>query len=331
MNLFVRSASLYGYAGLASESGVNTAALMARCGLPENVLQNDDLLVSADRFCKLLEITATESGRPTFGLELSARQSIAILGVVGNLLCACSTLGEALQLLRRFLYVHSQSGQIDYSIDGQQVMVVYTPLVSHEGRAAQVIDLTLALGLSIVGRLVGGSLPGVSVYLAHQVRPEDASRYRAVFGCPVLFNQDSNVVVFPLQLLNRRVSPDATLLLSFRDTLLKQQALQRAPDLVGRLEIALRQCIPLGDVSIQQFAQLLHVPVRTLQRRLAKKNLSFRGLLDTARTELAMRYLRETTLPVAAIADLLGYGEAAAFSRRFKTLTGKSPLAYRNA
>ncbi|MAM85861.1 MAG: hypothetical protein CME36_00945 [unclassified Hahellaceae] len=331
MNFFVRSASLHGYAALASEAGANTAALLARCGLPETVLQNDDLLVPADRFCMLLEITAAETGRPTFGLELSARQSIAILGIVGNLLCACSTLGEALQLLRRFLYVHSQSGQIDYSISGQQVVVVFTPLVSHEGRAAQVIDLTLALGLAIVSRLVGGALTGLTVYLSHQVRPEDAGRYRSGFGCPVLFNQDNNAVVFPTQLLGRRVSPDASLLMSFRESLLRQQALQRAPDLVGRLEIALRQCIPLGDVSIQQFAELMHVPVRTLQRRLAQKNLSFRSLLDSARLELARRYLRETSLPVAAIADLLGYGEAAAFSRRFRTLTGESPLAYRNA
>lgn len=50
-----------------------------------------------------------------------------------------------------------------------------------------------------------------------------------------------------------------------------------------------------------------------------------------ARIERASELLRETRLPVGAIADALGYRDIFYFSRQFKEVTGQSPSAWRSA
>jgi AraC-like DNA-binding protein len=49
-----------------------------------------------------------------------------------------------------------------------------------------------------------------------------------------------------------------------------------------------------------------------------------------ARIEYAKHLLRESTLPLLEISELLSYQDHAYFSRQFKKFTSRSPLAYRN-
>ncbi len=71
--------------------------------------------------------------------------------------------------------------------------------------------------------------------------------------------------------------------------------------------------------------------MRTLERRLATESVSFGGVLDDLRFELAKRYLREPGLPISEIAWLLGYTDPSAFTHSFKRWTGKPPTEMRVA
>ena len=67
----------------------------------------------------------------------------------------------------------------------------------------------------------------------------------------------------------------------------------------------------------------------TLQRRLAADGTSFQALKDELRRDLAIVRLHTGTLPLAALADELGFADSAAFQRAFKNWTGSAPGAYR--
>ena len=69
---------------------------------------------------------------------------------------------------------------------------------------------------------------------------------------------------------------------------------------------------------------------RTLQRRLDQCGVSFADLRHAVRRRLAAVMLTETTMPVTLIALHLGYSETSAFTRAFKAMTGRAPLAFRN-
>jgi len=68
---------------------------------------------------------------------------------------------------------------------------------------------------------------------------------------------------------------------------------------------------------------------RTLARRLALERLTFAGILDDLRSDLANRYLNDAHLTISQIAWLLGYQEASAFTHAFKRWTGKTPREMR--
>jgi AraC-like DNA-binding protein len=77
-------------------------------------------------------------------------------------------------------------------------------------------------------------------------------------------------------------------------------------------------------------ARRMNLSVRTLRRRLAQQNTSFRAVAQDVQRHLAAQYLRETTLAIADVAQLLGYFDTPTFSRAFKSWTGSTPRAFRD-
>jgi AraC-like DNA-binding protein len=87
--------------------------------------------------------------------------------------------------------------------------------------------------------------------------------------------------------------------------------------------------LPKGIVSIERISRELAVSRWTLARKLKREKTTFKALLTAVRKELAMRYLKTTQWSTNEIALLLGYSEASAFQRAFKTWTGKNPKVFR--
>ena len=77
-----------------------------------------------------------------------------------------------------------------------------------------------------------------------------------------------------------------------------------------------------GEPSIAGVAQALATSERSLQRKLQAEGVSFRDVVDEARHKLAVVYLGDRTLSLTDVACLLGYSEAAAFTRAYKRWTG---------
>jgi AraC-like DNA-binding protein len=98
--------------------------------------------------------------------------------------------------------------------------------------------------------------------------------------------------------------------------------------LVGQLYgLLVRAGRQMPDVA--EAARRLHVSERTLHRRLARQGLSFQRLIDNTREEHARYLLATGVLPIERVAELVGFTEAASFSRAFKRWTGMSPLRFR--
>jgi len=96
---------------------------------------------------------------------------------------------------------------------------------------------------------------------------------------------------------------------------------------VCRLIISL---FPFGYPTIEVVAGLLGVSSRTLQRRLKQEAVSYSGLVERCRCQVACESLRHTLIPAQDIAVSLGYRDVSSFSRAFRRWVGVSPRAYRN-
>lgn len=104
-----------------------------------------------------------------------------------------------------------------------------------------------------------------------------------------------------------------------------------ATDLPGCLEQVLQSYLRDGSTTISQIAPVLGIGARTLQRRLADENLTFRGMVEATRVRLAIALLDETELSVGNIAAIAGYTDPSHFTRAFRRRLGICPTGYRKA
>lgn len=87
----------------------------------------------------------------------------------------------------------------------------------------------------------------------------------------------------------------------------------------------------LGDrrLSLEFIARICDMQPRTLQRTLAEQQTTFSELLAQQRAAAAMKWLKETDVPIAELSYQLGYAHQAHFSRAFRRQTGLTPSKFR--
>ncbi|MFD4248022.1 AraC family transcriptional regulator ligand-binding domain-containing protein [Streptomyces sp. NPDC058525] len=98
-----------------------------------------------------------------------------------------------------------------------------------------------------------------------------------------------------------------------------------------RFRAALTAAFQEDAVSLENVAQRLTMSPRTLQRRLAEYDTTWRAQVESVRHEHTMDLLRSTDLPLDSIADRVGYSDARALRRAVHRWQGQAPRDVRRA
>jgi AraC-like DNA-binding protein len=177
--------------------------------------------------------------------------------------------------------------------------------------------------------LAGGKLPAARFDFAFE-NPPYAGSYGKVFPAPLHFEQRQSAFWFDATLLQQPVRRDAAALRAFlADARANVVIPPRSDDLVSARVRKHLQCSQPAWPDLAATAEALHMAPSTLQRHLATDGTSFQALKDELRRDLAIVRLNTSTVPLAALADELGFADSAAFQRAFKNWTGSAPGAYR--
>ncbi len=102
----------------------------------------------------------------------------------------------------------------------------------------------------------------------------------------------------------------------------------------ARIEDRLRQMIdrdPARNWTLGDVARVFHMSPATLRRKLAAEQTGFSVVLSDTRMIRALRLLHTTMLPVAQVAQEVGYDSPSQFSVRFKERFGINPSHVRRA
>jgi AraC-like DNA-binding protein len=331
----MRCASLHGYVGLAESLGLDPASLLGRFGLQVADLAVPDRLVPAAAVARVLELSASESGRADFGLRLAQLRRLSTVGPLSVVLREEPNLRSALQLLIR--YEHSYNEAIRGTLTEANGVATMSASF-HLGEPAptrQVHELGVAALLGIIRRLRDPRWQPQSVCFMHSP-PADLRAHQQLFGPSVRFEQDFTGLVFSIHELdsaNALADPHDPLLLTYA-----QQVLQTLPpppdpdpDPVERVRELVQALLPLGQCTMPQVARAVGVTKRTLHRHLHEQGESFVGIVDSTRADLAERHLANRRYTVTDVSCLLGFATPSAFSRWFRRRFGISPTAWRDA
>ena len=330
MQYVVRAAGLRGFGDLVRQLGGKPAALLAACQLPADALDDETALIDCRLGILLLERAAQALACPDFGLRISARQDVSILGPLAFALRHSATVGEGLECASRYFFVHSNAFSLSVrraSAKGGKAELRFDLLAPDIPLARQFWDVCLGTTWRVFKFLTRDAYPIKAAHFPHAPLAS-VSTYRKQFGEAVLFEQaqaallvDSASLEVPLTECNQMLKQMA---LNYLDT-----NFASAPSLSNRIRLALLNALDSPQCHIDAIADLFNLHSRTLQRHLAAEGATFEVLRDEARRDAARRYLTSTRLPLAQVAGLLGLSEQSALTRACKRWFDATPKAIR--
>lgn len=300
-------------------------------GDPERILRerridplaagDSDRLISYTGAAAAIAIAAAELGRPDFGLLLSERQGIDILGPVAVLIRNAKTVSGAIEGVCRYLNCCSPLDLATLEIGADEAVFTYDLALRQVSHREQIIEKSLGVSLHAFQLMIGSDFVPMRVTMRHR-RLSPYARYREFFGCPVEFDAPINGLFFSADMLDRPIrGRDAAALKLAEDYLA-----QSSPDLslVDHMQETIHRLMRVGHAALIPTAEAMGMHPRVLQRRLAKIGTSFEVVLDNVRRDMSLQ-LSASGLQVSQIAEMLGYSEQSSYSRACRRWYGKSP------
>ncbi len=324
----IRSASLSGYVELARSMGRDANALLRGVGLSTRLLDNPETPIPVAAVRELLETTARITGAEDFALRLAGARRFSNLGPISLVLKqepsprqALDTLGRYLKLLNQALITHVEEA-------GTQV-VIRQELVPMPGvPQRQSMELAVAVMSRILRELIGPQWRPLHISFTHRA-PLDMAAHRAFFGRAPCFDQDFNGLICALSDLQLTRTPDDPVAARFARDHLDAALLQYSQSARASCRELIIALLPGGRCTVEQVASHFSIDRRTLHRYLSAEGETFSGLLDEVRTELTLRHLRESNLPLGEVAGLLGFSGPSSFSHWFRAMFGTSVSGWR--
>jgi len=328
--IMIRAGSLEGYRNLVFELGHDPDPLLRRAGLDPATLDEPDQLIATSAYRRALNIAADACGQPHFGLLLSQRQTFEKLGAVGYLVRHAPNLATSIDRLIRFFKTHDAGSMTGIEVaDG---VALWTHRLSGVDDESAIQQTELAMGLAC--RFVRSALaeqwcPDRALF--EHAAPRDTAIFSRVFRCPVHFDQPITAMEFPAAVLGMPLRSSDPGLFEVLQRHVEQLDAGVAEDFPARVRTTIQGNIEAGPVRLEAVAALLGISRHGLQSKLRAAGTTFQAQLDDVRFELGRRYLRETRMPIAEIAAILGYAEPAVFTRAFTRRSGQTPRRWRQA
>ena len=294
-------------------------------------LDHDTAKVSLRRYIGLFEWLAERLRRPYLGLELSQLGGPEMLGVISYMFFASKNLEAAIRNFGHYLQALQEHSRLTIEIDDEYSHIDYGILDDRITQRRQDSEYSLGHTWHLMQLFSANNCRLTMVEFEHDRPPGGEGPYRRVFGAPVLFRRRANRLHLrteQLAIRSRSGDPNLFPILEahIQELIARSRRIETFADQV-RSQLT-HEAISRG-VRAKEVAAQLGISVATMHRRLAGEDLSFKQISDEAAKSLAALLIEQRSLPVATIANRLGYSETAALTRAFHRWFGMSPRAYR--
>ncbi|WP_213878924.1 AraC family transcriptional regulator [Pseudomonas sp. dw_358] len=317
--------------GFVAESGHCTHSLLLGTDLTAEDLHAGEKLISVEQECMILRNALRLTGADHLGLELGHRCRLAAYGIFGFTLLSSRDLRSAIELF--FEYPLPLGTGFELALVQEQgvasIQVTAHFDIDDELRALAV-DFCLTALQCVMADLLYQPLPLTALNIGFTVDP-NTLRYRSYFNCPLSFEAtratslsfDAKWLQQPLPCANLTAHNE----MKAHCSVLKSH-LESPRDFLANVRSAI--CAGFDtSLSLNDVALSMACSSKTLQRHLRAAGTSFNELLSETRYQRAQELLLRQ-VPVARIAQTLGFSEAAAFRRAFQRWSGCTPSQYRS-
>ena len=323
----VRARYASGFVTALLAHGAPAARYLERAGLPEELLENADGLISAFSLWAFAGDAARDTGIRDLGVAAGS-VPVADHGDFGSKVIYAPTLYRAVEIFCQEALAEYSRADFYLTRDTEMAWFCRGPIDGTPDQVQQVELYVLGLMLQTLRLALGGEWKASHLKLQNSDRNglidsgliKDAD---AEFGCRF------SGIAFPLEALAQVIAPADTLKAAGATSVDGRVRTTLPDDPMQVLRLLLAEYMRHRSPRIEVAAEMSGMKVRTLQRRLEASGNSFTQFIDEIRFERASALLADSQVAITDIALDVGYSSLPHFTRAFRRLAGMSPRAFR--
>ena len=315
-----------------ADEGVAPADALEGMRLSKDAVASPSTRVSLNQVIACYRNADRLAREPHFALNVGLRLHVAAYGMYGFAILSSMNYRQTMHFAMQYHQLATPLTTIDFSERGGYGIWTITPVANAHIDARLykfIVEMQFGIILSLQRDVMGPSFAARQLHVTYGA-PADVSRYPELFGTTVLFGQTENRFLFDAAWLDGtpNLGNEITYatVLGLCDGLMVEFRLRIG--LTGKVRQALMVNL-MRAMSFNDVAKSLNMSARTLRRKLREENTSFRKLVDELRMDMAIKYLRDTSLTVEEIAEALGFSDAANFRHAFRRWTKAAPHEFR--
>jgi AraC-like DNA-binding protein len=310
------------------EHQVSVPDVLRRAGLPAGFFQQEKIYVTTAELFALWRAIGETSKDPAIGLKLGTEprferyQPTAIAAVCSR------SFRDALQRIARYKKLTCPE-EIRVRTSGDEASVEFLYTQAEEVQPDVMVDLVLSWVLGIGRRGTDGQITPLRLELTRPAQHREL--LESHFGCRARFKAGRNALVFRNSDLDQPFVTHNEELHKAIGAQLEAELKERnsSADLGDQVKHTLKRSLAGKRPTLPHVARELCMSTRTLQRRLTDAKITFQGLVEETRRELAHHYLRHSAVELNEAAFLLGYEDSNSFFRAFQGWEGTTPGEWR--
>jgi AraC-like DNA-binding protein len=314
--------------------GVPATEALADISLSLTQLNSPAARVSANQVLQSYDNAIRLSRDPQFAYNAGLKFHVSTYGMYGFALLSCPNFRDTMAFAMRYHGLAAPLAEITFKEEGGTGIwtIVPKPYPRVDGRLYRfVVELQMAVHLSLHRDVMGASFCPLELHFAF-ARPRPDNKGSPTFNCPVLYEQPENRLVFDALWLDGR--PDLGNAVTYAELCQLCDQLTNDLQLSAGMAGRVRSMILTDLVRLAKFdsiAKRLKMSPRSLRRKLQGEGTSFRDLVDEVRAQVAIKYVRDTSITIEDVTYALGFNDASAFRHAFRRWTGAAPYEFRRA
>ena len=310
--------------------GIDVVEVLQRAGLPAGFFEQAKPTATTDELFALWRGIDETADTPGIGLRLPGDERVEHYSPSMVAALCSRSLRDAVQRIARFKRLTCPE-EIRLVSAKDEVAVEFVFTEAEHDEPDILVDVCLAWLLAIAQRGSDGWIAPERLELRR--KPGNRALFEKHFGCQVRFAARRNVLIFSTIAMDRHFTTRNDDLSEVLGAQLEAELAatgSEEEDLASQVKRAIKRSMTGKRPSLEDVAKDLRLSDRTVQRRLTAAGLTFQQLAESARRELARKYLRHTPAELGEVAYLLGYEDPNSFFRAFHQWEGTTPGEWRS-
>jgi len=309
--------------------GITTDAILAHCPSAKDLIGKLDGHISINQMIPILETSDWLLNDETAAFEFGQQLDLGKHGLFGYSLLSNENFQQKVETIVKHMQICIPLFEMEVVRCGRDTIIELNDFWD--------IDTTR----SFLAKMYMGSIYSVSKQICNSLHfdidfPSNKTEAEWTSIAPNShwnFNTAKNRVVLShvRQINTQQKNADKELTISY--SLAENNHQQKSDKNDSNIDLANNTATKVHDhikkspnlASIERSATLLNMSSRYLRQQLADEGTSFREISSKVRQDYADLYLRDTPMPLNKIANKLGFGDQASFTRAYRSWTGKTP------